>query len=377
MMERVPSFGLIEIIIIAIVAGLVLLIGAGVVAVVVTRRRRANSHEADLSKGAVASPRSSGAPKWIALIVIVLLAFLALPLCVVVGGLVVITPVRQTTDMEPGLQPEIHVVEQGEAIVTLPPTVTEPSGTSSQGEHVSETAQPPGAQPGEPALLSLNPFNPTTFVVFLGLAGLVLLLGAAVVAALGKGWKGTEESSEGSQLNGDSQKTGLSKERLRTVLLVLVFWIALSAFLVLDLIYQVSLYWQFVVMYMAFWLLVGALLATGRSLRDKLLILGLFVLVLGSVRFVDWNSRKPFLRKFYSLQEGMTAEEVDQIMSGYMKANGGGPPQSQDQYEFDEQGEIVTGWVTYRHTNEGWGDSDWGVVTFENGRVVHRRFLPD
>jgi hypothetical protein len=130
-------------------------------------------------------------------------------------------------------------------------------------------------------------------------------------------------------------------------------------------------------MYMAFWLLVGALLATGRSLRDKLLILGLFVLVLGSVRFVDWNSRKPFLRKFYSLQEGMTAEEVDQIMSGYMKANGGGPPQSQDQYEFDEQGEIVTGWVTYRHTNEGWGDSDWGVVTFENGRVVHRRFLPD
>jgi hypothetical protein len=96
-----------------------------------------------------------------------------------------------------------------------------------------------------------------------------------------------------------------------------------------------------------------------------------------AVRFVDWNSRKSFLRDFYSLQEGMTREQVDQTMSSYMKGVGGGPPNSQGQYVYDEQGEVVTGWVTYRHTNEGWGDSDWGVVTLEDSRVVRLEFLPD
>jgi hypothetical protein len=377
-MERIPSFGLVEIIIIAIVTGLVLLIGAGVVAVVVTRRRRGDSHGAALGEREVASPRSSSVLKWIALIV--LLALLALPLCVLaggVGGFLLITPVSRTTGMESGIQPEIHVVGPGEPIVTQSPVVAEPSGMSSQGETVSETPQPSGTQPGKPTLLSLNPFNPATFVMLLGLAGLVLLLGAAVVAALGKGWKGVDQPPGNGQFEDHPQETDFRMAKMRTVLLVLAFWIALSAFLILDLLFQVSLYWQFVVMYMAFWLLVGALLVTGRSLRDKLLILGLFVLVLGSVRLVDWNSRKSFLRDFYSLKEGMTADEVDRTMSGYMKENGGGPPQSQNLYEFDERGELVTGWVTYRHTNEGWGDSDWGVVAFESGHVVRLEFLPD
>ena len=60
-----------------------------------------------------------------------------------------------------------------------------------------------------------------------------------------------------------------------------------------------------------------------------------------------------------------------------MKGYYGGPPPSLREYEpqFDEQGQIVTGWLTYRHTDEGWADSGWGVVTFENGRVVEVRFL--
>jgi hypothetical protein len=33
--------------------------------------------------------------------------------------------------------------------------------------------------------------------------------------------------------------------------------------------------------------------------------------------------------------------------------------------------------VTYRHTTEGWGGSDAGVVTFEGGRVVQIEFLHD
>lgn len=374
-MERFPSIGLAELAILGIGAGLMLLVGFVVVAVVAKKRRDKSLQAAGQPGSDVATKSSGGLWKWILLAV--LLFLLVVPLCVVVGGVLTITPVRQTTVMVPGLEPEIHVVEQGEPIVTLSPVVAEPSGMSSQGETVSEPPQPSGAQPGKPTLLSLNPFNPATFVMLLGLAGLVLLLGAAVVTALGKGWKGVDQPPGNGQVEDHSQETGFRTAKMRTVLLVLAFWIALSAFLILDLLFQVSLYWQFVVMYMAFWLLVGALLVTGRSLRDKLLILGLFVLVLGSVRLVDWNSRKSFLRDFYSLKEGMTADEVDRTMSGYMKENGGGPPQSQNLYEFDERGELVTGWVTYRHTNEGWGDSDWGVVAFESGHVVRLEFLPD
>ncbi len=374
-MQRVPSFGLVEIIIVAIAAGLVLLVVAAIVAVLVTRRRRRDSQAAALSEQEVAAPRSSKALIWIVLIV--LLAIVAIPVCAVLGGVLLVTPVRQEVVIEPGLEPGVHVVELGEPLATLPPAVTGPAGTPSPGAQTSGAVQPPSAPPGSSALLSLNPFDPTTFVVLLGLAGLVLLLGAAVVTALGKGRKGTDEPSADLQVNGDSQATWFRTNRLRSVLLALVLWIALSAFLVLDLMFQVSLYWQFVVIYIAFWVLVGALLSTGRPLRDRLLSLGLFVLVLFSVRLVDWNSQKSFLKDFYSLKEGMTPAQVDQAMSGYMKAYAEDAPQSGIQYEFDEQGEIVTGQVTYRHTDEGWGDSDWGVVTFENGRVVQLEFLPD
>lgn len=370
-MERIPSVGVVEIILVVVAAGLVFLVGAAIVAVVVTRRRGGDSQAAALGEQEIAPPRSSRARGW--LVVIVLLAVLAIPLCVVVGGVLWVTPVSRTVVGESGM----HVVEQGQPIVTLSPAMIGPFGTPLPGAQSSEAARRASTPPGRSALLSLNPFNPVAFVMLFGLAGLVLLLGVAVVVAVGKGWKGTDEPSGAVQANGDFQTTGSRAEKLRPVLLALVLWISLSIFLVLDLVFQVSLYWQFVVMYAAFWLLVGALLATGRPLRDKLLILGMFVVVLGSVRFVDWNSRKSFLRDFHGLQEGMTVEEVDQIMNGYMKAYGGGPPQSQNEYEFGEQGEVVTGWVTYRHTNEGWGDSDWGVVTFDNGQVVRLQFLPD
>jgi hypothetical protein len=70
-----------------------------------------------------------------------------------------------------------------------------------------------------------------------------------------------------------------------------------------------------------------------------------FVTVLFSVRFVDWSGRKPFLRDFYRIKEGMTESQVDQIMSGYMKGYYGGPPASLREYkpQFDEQGRIITG----------------------------------
>jgi hypothetical protein len=137
----------------------------------------------------------------------------------------------------------------------------------------------------------------------------------------------------------------------------------------------VSIYPRFVAIYAAFWVLVGALLLHGRPTREKVLTLALFVAVLVSVRFIDWNSRKPFLKDLHSIKEGMTPVQVEEIMGHHMQ--GGGRPLASPETEVDERGQIATGTVTYRHTNEGWGDSDWGVVTFEDGRVVRTEFLPD
>ena len=165
----------------------------------------------------------------------------------------------------------------------------------------------------------------------------------------------------------------------RYALVAILFVTAVGILVTLDLFAAVSLYPRFVAAYMAFWVLIGGLLLRGIPVRLRLMLLFVFVAQVTAIRFVNWNSRKPFLKDFYRIEEGMTPAQVDQIMNGYTGGNYGGPPLSLTdmRYEFNDQGEIVTGWVTYRHTEEGWGDSDWGTVTFEDGRVVRIHVSPD
>jgi hypothetical protein len=220
----------------------------------------------------------------------------------------------------------------------------------------------------------------TLFVLLPGIAGLTVLAGAALIVGVGNRWRVDHTQTEHGGGDGEDRAPPARTAKLRLWILGFAFWFALSAFLILDLGFSVSLFPQFVVIYGAFWLLVGALLLSGRQMRDKLLILGLFVAILFFLRSVDWNSRKPFLRSLYRIEEGMSESQVEQIMNGYTKTYGGGPPPSHPEYreyEYDESGGLLTGWVTFRHTDEGWGDSDWGVVAFENGLVAWIRFLPD
>ena len=158
--------------------------------------------------------------------------------------------------------------------------------------------------------------------------------------------------------------------RARYVLLGLSFWIALSVFLILDLAGSISLYPGFVAIYALCWVLVGLLFLYARPMREKVVILTLFLVVLFSVRFVDWNTRKPFLRALDRVTAGITEAQADEIMDGYMK---GISPMAQ----MDEQGGIDWGTVNYRHTTEAWGNVDVGVLAFQNGRVVRVKFLPD
>ena len=346
------SIGLAELVILAGAAGVVMLVVAAIVVAVVRRRTGDGSRPW----------------KWIAILGLILVV---LPLLVVVLAILWVTPVRferSYVDEGPTVRP---VLVEPVATAELTATV---SGMALTGTPTGEasTPTPTPVRTTLPSSLSVVPSSALeVFAIPLLIAGLALLIGAAIVSVVVRRWPDSDTQAQ------DSDGSGRRWTRVRYVLLALALWMALSVFLILDLGLglAVSLYPAFVGAYAAFWVLVGALLLHARPLREKILILLLFVAVVFSVRFVDWNSRKPFLRDLYSVKEGMTPAQVEQIMGAYM--NGGGRPLDGPDTEVDEGGEIVTGTVTYRHTDEGWGDSDWGVVTFEDGRVVEVEFLPD
>ena len=105
-------------------------------------------------------------------------------------------------------------------------------------------------------------------------------------------------------------------------------------------------------------------------MRQRMALAGVLVSAVFAVRFVDWDGRKPFLRDFNQVQLGMTADQVDEVMAGYIKS-------TSPFVNTSIQGEIQTGSVSYQHTTEGSGDADIAQVTFAGGRVVARTFYPD
>jgi len=333
------------------------------------RRRRDDPQEATTGRRARSARNTGNKGIWIVLLL--LFALLAFPLLAVIGSILLVTPVRSSQSITEPPGAAVVVVE-GQAPVALTATPL-------------PALPPSGAMPADmprsilPAL-SLAPDGVTLFVLLPGIAGLAVLVGAALIVGVGSWSKVGQTQTEHGRGDEEGAAPPARTAKLRLWILAFAFWCALSAFLILDLGFSVSLFPQFVIIYGAFWLLVGALLLTGRRMRDKLLILGLFVIILFFLRSVDWNSRKPFLRSLYRIEDGMSESQVEQIMNGYTKTYGGGPPTwdpEYREYEYDESGGLVTGWVTYRHTDEGWGDSDWGVVAFENGLVAGVEFLPD
>ncbi|MDY7040140.1 MAG: hypothetical protein SVX38_04685 [Chloroflexota bacterium] len=362
----IPSTGLRELIVLAGIAGLVALIVVIAVVIMVKGRKRDDTNGsagAGSSEAEVSRRKSRGAWKWI--VILVLLAVLVLPLFAVFFGVLAVTPVtRRVFPADRSGEPVIVAIQTSPS-ATSQAAVTPPAATPTN-EPRPTTAPAYGRRSG-PALLSLNPQSTLDVLVILPIvASVVLFIGATIVAVILKMWPRSNTPSK--DADGDEGKWPW----LRYALLALTSWVALSGLLILDLEFAVSLYLQFVAIYAAFWILVGALLLYSRPMREKLLILALFLAVIFAVRLVDWNSRKPFLRSLYRIEEGMTAAQVDQIMDDYLSLKGSCPDA-----EVNEQGEIVTGTVTYRHTNEGWGNSDWGVITFENGHVVQKEFLPD
>jgi hypothetical protein len=107
----------------------------------------------------------------------------------------------------------------------------------------------------------------------------------------------------------------------------------------------------------------------------RLALLLTLAVAFGGLRWVNWNSRKPFLRDPYSVRVGMAPSQVEAIMGKYLRGTGWPPNTVADR---SAKGELAfPGTVVYRHTNEGWGDSDWGMVEFAGGKVVNVEFSPD
>ncbi|UCC61706.1 MAG: hypothetical protein JSV36_12985, partial [Anaerolineae bacterium] len=189
--------------------------------------------------------------------------------------------------------------------------------------------------------------------------------------------------SRGPDAGGSDGRRWTAVLRSSYVLLAFLVGFALGLYLILDFALSVSLYLRFVAVYCAFWVLVLLLLLKGSPARQKLLILALLAIAFSSVRFIDWNSRKPFLKDLYRIEVGMTVAQVEQIMGDYM--TGGGVPLGSPGTRLDGRlaegligpAEPATGTISYRHTDEWWGNSDWGVVTLENGRVVDIWFSHD
>jgi hypothetical protein len=141
--------------------------------------------------------------------------------------------------------------------------------------------------------------------------------------------------------------------------------LALAVFVLFDLIAAVSVYLPVTLGYAALWLIVAAILVRRQPRSTQRWVLGLFLAAMVAIYVTNWDSRKPFLTNLFRIEPGMTVAQVDQLMAGYFRS-----PATPGQLSAD-------GRITYRHTDEGWGDSDWGLVTFQNGRVSQVEFLPD
>jgi len=141
------------------------------------------------------------------------------------------------------------------------------------------------------------------------------------------------------------------------------------------------------------WLPIGASLlrGSGPSRRQILLAAAFCLILLG--KFADWNSRRPFIRDLLRIREGMTVEQVDNVMARYMTGTRlAWPPISDDKPKSSSSISPATSQTVkkgpdnelnltdsnvYRHSNEGAYNADWGIVRFHEGKVESVDYMPD
>ena len=121
------------------------------------------------------------------------------------------------------------------------------------------------------------------------------------------------------------------------------------------------------------WVLAACSIARGSGIRvtAKLILLTSGLAMILSVRFLDWNSQKPFIRDLLTVRSGMTRPEVEAIMGRYLR------PEWEDSTDDSYHGIDPNGLVVYRPSHEAAYNADWGIVRFKNGRVDGVEFSSD
>ena len=178
----------------------------------------------------------------------------------------------------------------------------------------------------------------------------------------------------------------------RVLKIVIAVFLALMIFVEVLLGFPIT-WW----IYLAFMLGCGLALSMPNSFSNqyaRIASLLVIAVVLATLYLVPWTTRKPFLHDLYSIQPGMTEAQAREIMTGYMEGTGW-PPYSADEPHqemtldvpgFDapftavvsEKGDLMLrGNIVFRHSNDGSMNSDWGVVTIDNSKVVSVAFSRD
>jgi hypothetical protein len=175
------------------------------------------------------------------------------------------------------------------------------------------------------------------------------------------------------------------------ILLIILFLMAVCAFF--EMFFPLSVLPFTTAVCGIVWALAGNRILRCMKIGRRLTVVATILCLILGVRYADWNSRRPFIRDLLRIRTGMTVADVEAIMSGYMKGTGlSWPPIWDDKPKgFNsvspatsgavikgENGEMkLAGSLVYRHSTDGAYNADWGVVGFENEKVITVEFLPD
>jgi hypothetical protein len=130
-----------------------------------------------------------------------------------------------------------------------------------------------------------------------------------------------------------------------------------------------------------------------RNQFDRIGVLAAVVALIAALHFVDWSTRKPFLRDLARVRVGMTEAEVRQIMGQHMEGTGllappGTPANSPStmnlmsgsQYSTTTSPSrelVLTDSLVFRHSTEAAFNADWGIISFASGKVANVEFSID
>jgi len=132
-----------------------------------------------------------------------------------------------------------------------------------------------------------------------------------------------------------------------------------------------------------------------RRQRGSLVAVAIITAVITALYLVNWTTRKPFLRELARVRVGMTEAEVRRIMGRYLE-NTGWPANPFDPSDNSAVTMVDTGSAAryftaatisgelairnsliFRHSTNAAFNSDWGIISLADGRVVKVEFSPD